>query len=78
MNILFFVADSIRHLLQIPRANCTPPSIDEFPPDFMTQKQRSNGGIIIHSLIALYACYALAAVCDIYFVPSLQILSDSK
>lgn len=68
---------TIRHLLEIPYGgNCTPPSINDFPPDFMTQTQRAKGGFLIHALLGLYACYGLAAVCDTYFVPSLQLISN--
>lgn len=52
--------------------NCTPPSIEEFPEDFMTMKQRRRGGVIFHMVIVLYIFAALAIVCDDYFVSSLE------
>ena len=53
--------------------NCVKPSIDEFPNDFMTQHQRKEqGGVVIHFLLAIYMFGALAVVCDYYFVPSLE------
>ena len=56
-------------------ANCTPRAIDEFPPDFMTEKQRKNGGVVVHILISLYIFASLAIVCDDYFVASLEKIS---
>lgn len=62
----------------ISSSNCVKPSIDEFPKDFMTQYQRLyQGGIVFHILLSLYMFAALAVVCDQYFVPSLEQLSES-
>ena len=47
-------------------------SMDVFHGDFMTQYQRKHGGAIIHFLLALYVLAGLASVCDDYFVPSLE------
>ena len=57
--------------------NCVKPSIDDFPDDFMTQNQRlKQGGVVIHFLLAIYMFGALAAVCDDYFIPSLEQITD--
>ena len=56
-------------------ANCTPRSIEQFPPDFLSEAQRKRGGVVIHILICLYIFAALAIVCDDYFVASLEKLS---
>ena len=56
--------------------DCSEPSIDEFPNDFMTQYQRQKqGGVLIHFLLAIYMFGALALVCDGYFIPSLEQIS---
>ena len=56
--------------------NCSKPSIDDFPNDFMTQYQRQKqGGVLIHFLLAIYMFGALALVCDGYFIPSLEQIS---
>ncbi|TGZ45909.1 Sodium/potassium/calcium exchanger 4 [Temnothorax longispinosus] len=52
--------------------NCTPPAINEFPPDGFTRQQRQAGFIIIHFVIAIYLFLLLAIVCDDYFVPSIK------
>ncbi|RMB98806.1 hypothetical protein DUI87_25025 [Hirundo rustica rustica] len=54
--------------------NCTEPgvSINEFPEDIFTNKERQQGGILLHIIAALYMFYALAIVCDDFFVPSLE------
>ena len=58
--------------------NCTPRSLDQFPPDMMTEEQRKQGGVIAHVLIALYIFGALAIVCDDYFVASLEYICEGK
>ncbi|XP_027758431.1 sodium/potassium/calcium exchanger 4 [Empidonax traillii] len=52
--------------------NCTEPAIHEFPEDLFTNKERQQGGILLHIIAALYMFYALAIVCDDFFVPSLE------
>nr|XP_033806762.1 sodium/potassium/calcium exchanger 4 isoform X2 [Geotrypetes seraphini] len=52
--------------------NCTEPAINEFPEDLFTIKERKQGAIVFHVLGALYMFYALAIVCDDFFVPALE------
>nr|XP_020657897.1 sodium/potassium/calcium exchanger 4 isoform X1 [Pogona vitticeps] len=52
--------------------NCTEPAIHEFPDDLFTHKERKQGAILLHIFGALYMFYALAIVCDDFFVPSLE------
>ncbi|XP_070589724.1 sodium/potassium/calcium exchanger 4 [Erythrolamprus reginae] len=54
------------------KKNCTEPAIHEFPADFFKNKERQQGAISLHILAALYMFYALAIVCDDFFVPSLE------
>uniref|UniRef100_A0A672HAP0 Sodium/potassium/calcium exchanger 3-like n=1 Tax=Salarias fasciatus TaxID=181472 RepID=A0A672HAP0_SALFA len=70
-----------RHLLQAdndskiylePEKNCTEPAIHEFPRDYFTEQERIEGAVGLHVLCAVYMFYALALVCDDYFVPSLE------
>ncbi|KAM6956768.1 sodium/potassium/calcium exchanger 3 [Aplochiton taeniatus] len=67
-----------RHLLQEPddnetaSKNCTEPALHEFPTDLFTNKERVDGAVGLHVLCAMYMFYALALVCDDYFVPSLE------
>ncbi|KAM3605671.1 uncharacterized protein V6R79_002689 [Siganus canaliculatus] len=72
-----------RHLLQDlygnesklfvePEKNCTEPAIHEFPRDYFTNQERTEGAVGLHVLCAVYMFYALALVCDDYFVPSLE------
>ncbi|CAN8000348.1 unnamed protein product, partial [Ixodes hexagonus] len=44
----------------------------EFPPDLFSHDARAKGGVIVHVLVVLYMFYALAVVCDDYFVASLE------
>ncbi|XP_053553517.1 sodium/potassium/calcium exchanger 4 [Bombina bombina] len=52
--------------------NCTEPAINEFPDDLFNIKERQQGAILLHIFCALYMFYALAIVCDDFFVPSLE------
>ncbi|XP_048341187.1 sodium/potassium/calcium exchanger 4 isoform X2 [Sphaerodactylus townsendi] len=54
------------------KGNCTQPAIREFPDDIFTNKQRQQGAVLLHITGALYMFYALAIVCDDFFVPSLE------
>ncbi|KAM9847238.1 sodium/potassium/calcium exchanger 3 [Aulostomus maculatus] len=52
-------------------------AIHEFPEDIFTKEQRKKGAVILHTLCAIYMFYALAIVCDDYFVPSLEKISEN-
>ncbi|KAK2493243.1 hypothetical protein MC885_018501 [Smutsia gigantea] len=47
-------------------------TIHEFPTDLFSNKERQRGAVLLHILGALYMFYALAIVCDNFFVPSLD------
>uniref|UniRef100_G3QAQ8 Sodium/calcium exchanger membrane region domain-containing protein n=1 Tax=Gasterosteus aculeatus aculeatus TaxID=481459 RepID=G3QAQ8_GASAC len=51
-----------------------PAAIHEFPEDIFTKEQRKKGAVCLH---AIYMFYALAIVCDDYFVPSLEKISEN-
>ncbi|XP_067005325.1 sodium/potassium/calcium exchanger 4 isoform X3 [Anabrus simplex] len=65
-----------RRLLQDELDNCTPPAIEDFPPDLLTPEQRRHGGVLLHAALACYLFVLLAIVCDDYFVPSIKLLCD--
>ncbi|XP_045896057.1 sodium/potassium/calcium exchanger 3-like isoform X2 [Micropterus dolomieu] len=52
-------------------------AIHEFPEDIFTKEQRKKGAVILHALCAIYMFYALAIICDDYFVPSLEKISEN-
>ncbi|XP_018414030.1 PREDICTED: sodium/potassium/calcium exchanger 4 [Nanorana parkeri] len=52
--------------------NCTEPAIIEFPDDLFSISERQQGAVLLHIFCALYMFYALAIVCDDFFVPSLE------
>ena len=58
--------------------NCSPPAIEQFPQPLMDKHYRQRGGLIIHILVAIYMFIGLAIVCDDYFVPALDRLSEGK
>jgi len=47
-----------------------------FPPDLFTKEQRQDGAVVLHAIGILYMFYALALVCDEFFVPSLDVITD--
>ncbi|TRY90186.1 hypothetical protein DNTS_033368 [Danionella cerebrum] len=57
-------------------SECVPPQSSEFPEGFFTLQQRKDGGIIIYFLIIFYMLLAISIVCDRYFLPSLEIISE--
>jgi len=56
------------------RKNCQSPSIADFPKDLFSQHQRTQGAFLIHVVVAIYMCIALAIICEHYFVPSLEVI----
>ncbi|KAL1258184.1 hypothetical protein QQF64_011428, partial [Cirrhinus molitorella] len=46
--------------------------IYEFPEDIFTNRERTQGAVLLHIFAALYMFLALAIVCDDYFVTSLE------
>ncbi|XP_016848582.1 sodium/potassium/calcium exchanger 3 isoform X3 [Anolis carolinensis] len=52
--------------------NCTEPALHEFPNDIFTNEDRRHGAVVLHAFCAVYMFYALAIVCDDFFVPSLE------
>ncbi|XP_012383214.3 sodium/potassium/calcium exchanger 5 [Dasypus novemcinctus] len=67
---------------RLPRATgnttqCVISPSSEFPEGFFTKQERTAGGIIIYFLIILYMFMAISIVCNEYFLPSLEIISES-
>ncbi|KAI4818696.1 hypothetical protein KUCAC02_003998 [Chaenocephalus aceratus] len=52
-------------------------AISDFPEDIFSLQQRRQGAVLLHVLCAMYMFYALAIVCDVYFVPSLEKISEN-
>lgn len=51
---------------------CTPEAYLEFPRDLIGNKWRARGGVLVHLCVVCYMFYALALVCERYFMPSLE------
>ncbi|XP_051039465.1 sodium/potassium/calcium exchanger 5 isoform X2 [Phodopus roborovskii] len=67
---------------RLPRATgngtqCASSPVSEFPEGFFTKEESTDGGVVIYFLIILYMFMAVSIVCDKYFLPSLEIISDS-
>ncbi|XP_031159293.1 sodium/potassium/calcium exchanger 3 isoform X2 [Sander lucioperca] len=52
-------------------------AISDFPEDLFTLEQKRQGAVVLHVLCAIYMFHALAIVCDVYFVPSLEKVSEN-
>ncbi|XP_037575807.2 sodium/potassium/calcium exchanger 4-like [Dermacentor silvarum] len=57
---------------EVEEIRCIRPAYHEFPPDLFSHEARAKGGVIVHILVVLYMFYALAVVCDDYFIASLE------
>ncbi|XP_044069428.1 sodium/potassium/calcium exchanger 3 isoform X2 [Siniperca chuatsi] len=75
-HLLQEVYDNKSKLYSEREKNCTEPAIHEFPRDYFTNQERVEGAVGLHVLCAVYMFYALALVCDDYFVPSLEKLCE--
>ena len=47
-----------------------------FPPELFTETQLEHGAVTLHVIGIIYMFYALALVCDEYFVPSLDVITE--
>ena len=47
-----------------------------FPPDAFTEEARNSGAFVFHLIGVLYMFLALALVCDHYFVPTLDVITE--
>jgi hypothetical protein len=61
---------------EIPGITCTPPGIDDFPMDLFSPTQRAQGFVLVHFFVSMYIFYALALVCDDYFVPAMECICE--
>lgn len=64
-----------RHLM----SEAAPPATNktaQFPEDLFTLEQRKKGAVLFHVLGLVYMFVALAIVCDEFFVPSLDVITE--
>ena len=55
---------------------CIPLAVHQFPRDAVGDENRERGGVLVHLLTAFYIFGSLAYLCDIYFVPALEVLAE--
>ncbi|XP_034077143.1 sodium/potassium/calcium exchanger 5 isoform X2 [Gymnodraco acuticeps] len=55
---------------------CVSPQSSEFPEGFFTVQERKDGGLVIYFMIIFYMFLAVAIICDDYFLPSLEVISE--
>ncbi|XP_068596965.1 LOW QUALITY PROTEIN: sodium/potassium/calcium exchanger 3-like [Brachionichthys hirsutus] len=51
--------------------------VGDFPEDVFSLEQKRHGAVLLHVVCAVYMFHALAIVCDVYFVPSLEKVSEN-
>ncbi|KAM6455938.1 sodium/potassium/calcium exchanger 3 isoform 2-T2 [Liasis olivaceus] len=66
------VTDNPEEIKHLYLKNCTEPALHEFPDDIFSNEDRRHGAVILHAFCAVYMFYALAIICDDFFVPSLE------
>lgn len=54
----------------------TMPNIGNYPEDIFTLKQLRQGAVVLHTAGMIYMFIALAIVCDEFFVPALEVITD--
>nr|NP_001025451.1 sodium/potassium/calcium exchanger 5 precursor [Danio rerio]AAY89722.1 K-dependent Na,Ca exchanger 5 [Danio rerio] len=57
-------------------SECVQPQSSEFPEGFFTVQERKDGGILIYFMIIFYMLLSVSIVCDEYFLPSLEVISE--
>ncbi|XP_047219617.1 sodium/potassium/calcium exchanger 5 [Girardinichthys multiradiatus] len=69
------------HYVRVRRAlenetECIAPQASEFPEGFFTVRERKDGGLVIYFMLIFYMLLAVSIVCDDYFLPSLELISE--
>uniref|UniRef100_A0A3B3QC80 Solute carrier family 24 member 5 n=1 Tax=Paramormyrops kingsleyae TaxID=1676925 RepID=A0A3B3QC80_9TELE len=57
-------------------SQCISPISSEFPDGFFTVQERKDGGIVIYFIIIFYMLLAVSIICEDYFLPSLEVISE--
>ncbi|XP_048886476.1 sodium/potassium/calcium exchanger 5 [Brienomyrus brachyistius] len=57
-------------------SQCISPISSEFPDGFFTMQERKDGGIVIYFIIIFYMLLAVSIICEDYFLPSLEVISE--
>lgn len=59
-------------------SECISPQSSEFPDGFFTVQERKDGGLVIYFMLIFYMLLAVSIVCDDYFLPSLEVISERE
>lgn len=63
------MADSIAGMTDMPK-------VGNYPKDLFTMKQLRHGAVVLHTAGMIYMFVALAIVCDEFFVPALEVITE--
>jgi len=50
--------------------------LEDYPPDLFSESQLRAGAAILHFIGCLYMFYSLSIVCDTFFVPALEVITE--
>ncbi|MBN3296340.1 NCKX5 protein, partial [Amia calva] len=67
-HFLYFISEN--------ETSCVSSQASEFPEGFFTEQERKDGGIIIYFIVIFYMLLAVSIVCEDYFLPSLELISE--
>ncbi|XP_077568719.1 sodium/potassium/calcium exchanger 5 [Stigmatopora nigra] len=83
VHLISFTANTseLRQTIRVRRAlenetECIAPQSSEFPDGFFSVQERKDGGLVIYFMIIFYMLLAVAIICDDYFLPSLEVISE--
>nr|XP_055030122.1 sodium/potassium/calcium exchanger 5 [Misgurnus anguillicaudatus] len=83
LNLVSYTAKTFQTSARVRRdadnneTDCISPQSSEFPEGFFTVQERKDGGVLIYFIIIVYMLLAVSIVCDDYFLPSLEVISES-
>ncbi|KAM9765754.1 sodium/potassium/calcium exchanger 5 [Menidia menidia] len=55
---------------------CISTQASEFPEGFFTVQERKDGGLVIYFMLIFYMFLSVSIICDDYFLPSLEVISE--
>lgn len=74
--LIFFIFGLELSKSQNTTKSCEMSSLDEFPKDIFSDSQNLKLISIVHFTVSIYIFCAIAILCDDYFIPSLECISN--
>ncbi|XP_003744598.1 uncharacterized protein LOC100902645 [Galendromus occidentalis] len=58
-------------------SNCSPAAVEEFPRPHFTFEERKSGWLALYAIVAIYMFVCLTTLCDAYFIPAIEVLTET-